>query len=307
MRRRTLNSRKLWVNDIAYAESCMDEQVPGPRPGRQPLTARRLLAEQLQHHREKSGWSLSSLANKAHYDRSDLHKMELGQKLGPEHLVAKLDGLYGTGNTLTLLWRLAKEEHVRDTYRAYMEMEASATVLHQYATSTVPGLLQTESYARTLVNTWPIWSQEEVETELTKRMARQERLGEDGALHYRAILDEACFRRVPRTPQTWRDQLTHLAEMADRPNVTLQVLPFASGLHELAGANLSLLWQADGANAAYQESSHTATVVADAKEVANLRLSYDALRDSALTPSESRTYIQRAVEEHTPCTLPDRT
>ena len=294
MGRRSLNSRKLWVNDIAYAESCVEERVP--RPGRQPLTARRLLAEQLQLNREKAGWSLSTLANKAHYDRSDLHKMELGQKLGPEHLIAKLDGLYGTGNTLTLLWRLAKEEHVRDTYRAYMEMEASATVLHDYATSTVPGLLQTEPYARALVNTSPIWSQEEVETELTKRLARQKRLSGEGALHYRAVLDEACFRRVP-SAQVWRDQLKHLAIMADRPNITLQVLTFTSGLHNLSGANLSLLWQADGSNAAYQESSHTAAVIAEAEEVATLRLSYDSLRDAALTPGESRVYIQRAVEE----------
>ncbi|WP_344567997.1 helix-turn-helix transcriptional regulator [Streptomyces axinellae] len=282
----------------------MDE--PESRPGLQPLTARRLLANQLRENREKAGWSLSVLADKAHYDRSDLHKMELGQKLGPKHLISKLDGLYGTGNTLMLLWRLAKEEHVRDTYRAYMEMEASATVLHDYATSTVPGLLQTEAYARALVNTSPIWSQEEVETELTKRLARQERLSGDGALHYRAILDEACFCRVPPS-QIWRDQLAHLADMADRPNVSLQVLPFASGLHNLSGANLSLLWQADGSNAAYQESSHTASVIVEPKEVATLRLSYDALRDAALTPGDSLTYIRRAVEEHTPCTAPDLT
>lgn len=275
---------------------------PDSRTARKLRTARSMLADQLRKLREEKGWSLSELAEKARYDRSDLHKMELGQKLCAEHLIAKLDGLYGTGNTLTLLWQLAREERVSDTYDAYdafLEAESSALALYQFATCPLPGLLQTEPYARALMSSAPGWDPDVSGPHLALRMQRQERLVGTDPLHYRAVLDEVCFLRVPCDKEIWREQVVHLARMAELWNVTIQVLPFDAGMQRISGGTAALLWLKDGTNVGYQESSHTSALITQSSEVAELRLAYDAMRDAALSPEESLAYIQRALEETT--------
>ncbi|QHF97658.1 transcriptional regulator [Streptomyces sp. NHF165] len=256
-----------------------------------------MLAEKLLSCREERGWSLRELAEKACYDRADLHKMEQGTKLGSEYIIGKLDALYGTGDLLSTLRLLAKAEGTRDKYRAYMRLEATATVLHEYAAATIPGLLQTEAYARELIETAPRWDDGEVSQAVANSLERQGRLTTGAPPHYRGLLDESAFQRKLSDPESWRTQLSHLLHMSSRPNVRLQLVPFSAGLHDLAGGSLALLWQADGSNSAYQESSKTGDLIEEPEDVAELRLSYDLLRDSAFSPDETRSYIKRALEE----------
>ncbi|GEB48612.1 helix-turn-helix domain-containing protein [Streptomyces cacaoi] len=262
-------------------------------------TALGLLTRKLAELRKAKGLSYAQLALKIGYDRADLHKLEQGTKLCSEYVIGKLDALYGTGDQLSMLLALAKEEGIRERYRAYISLEEGAIVLHEYASAVMPGLLQTEAYADTVLRTAPHWDPDELEQQLKRRIARQGRVtGEGPAVHYRTVLDEACFARRP-SPEVWHEQLVHLEQVARLWNVTVQLLPFTAGLHDLTGGNLMLLWQPDGTNLAYQESSHTASWVDAPNEVAELRLSYDPLRDASLSPRESLAYIQRALEETT--------
>lgn len=266
------------------------------------------LMAKLESLRRERGLSYDALAKQIGVDRADLHKLETGTRLCSKYVIGKLEGFYGTGDWLSILLLLAKTAGVNDKYAAYRRLEASAFSLHQYATTYLPGMLQTEAYARTLLRTAPDWSEQGVEEQVAERLGRQERLRGDQAVHYRAVLDEGCFaRRPPADPGVWTEQLALLLEVARLWNVTLQVLPFSSGLHDISCGSLILVSQDDGSAAAYQESSHSAALITDAKAVAGLRLSYDALRDAALTPRESLAYIQRTMEEHTSCTPPDQT
>lgn len=279
--------------------------MPGGEDGR--ITPLRALMAKLEELRTREGLSFEQLGKKIGYDRSDLRKMERGMKFLSPYVLGRLDAFYGTGDQLSVLHELAKGEPVKDTYNGYRRLEASAFSLHQYATTPLPGLLQTEAYATALLRTAPNWTEEQLTKQVAERLERQARLTGEHAVHYRAVLDEGCFSRVTvLDPGAWEGQLQHLERMAECWNITIQVLPFSSGLHDISCGNLTLVSQADGSSAAYQESSHSAALITDAKSVAELRLSYDALRDAALTPRGSLTYLRRKMEEHTSCTPPDR-
>ncbi|WP_167503026.1 helix-turn-helix domain-containing protein [Streptomyces malaysiensis] len=267
--------------------------------GRKP-SARLLLAAEVARLREESGKSLGQLADETTYDRTYLHKLETGVRIGSPEVIAALDKVYGTGERLVMLWELAREDVFPDKYKRFMELEATATVRYEYSAATVPGLLQTEAYMREQLLTARPRDDDELDEPVAARLSRREVLTRDAPVDLRVILDEAVLRRPMIDPTDWRDQLTHLLSMTERPTVTLQVLPFAPGLQHLLGGSLTILWQPDGSSAAYLESSAHGELVENAADVEHLRLSYDRLRDSALSPRESVALIRRMMEDSTP-------
>jgi hypothetical protein len=103
---------------------------------------------------------------------------------------------------------------------------------HDFAVSLIPGLLQTGDYARAVITgTLPMATQTEVDQRVQARLERQDRLHGDPPLELWAIVDEAAIRRMVGGPEVMHDQLAHLAQAADLPNVTLQVIEFSVGAH----------------------------------------------------------------------------
>ncbi|MET7766537.1 helix-turn-helix transcriptional regulator [Streptomyces sp. NPDC005393] len=274
--------------------------------GRKP-SARRLLAAEVARLRAESGKSLGQLADETTYDRTYLHKLETGVRIGSPEVIAALDKVYGTGERLAMLWELAREDVFPDKYKRFMELEATATVRYEYSAATVPGLLQTEAYAREVFQVGRPRSEDDLEEHVAARMGRQDLLTRDDPPHYRAVLDEAVLRRPTRDPKMWEQQLNHLVQTAEWPNVTLQVLPFAAGLHDLLGGSLTVLWLSDGRSVGYVESSKTGELVENAADVEQLKLSYDLLRDSALSPRETVAFIRQVMEDSTTCDPPAQT
>lgn len=95
----------------------------------------------------------------------------------------------------------------------------------------------------------------------------------------------------------WADQLSYLLDAAELSNVALQVLPFTAGVHDLMDSHLWLLWQRVGEPVAYVEGNGIGELIDDPDKVLSLRLSYDLVRDAALTPAESTAFIKRLLEE----------
>lgn len=115
----------------------------------------------------------------------------------------------------------------------------------------------------------------------------------------RFVVDELAFRRPSASAQIWEGQLLHIEAAAQWPNVVVQVLPFSSGVHHFMGkGSLTLLWQTDGSAVAYTESDSIGRLMDDPEDVLQHRLSYDRLRDVALSPSDSLTFIRDVLEEH---------
>lgn len=261
-------------------------------------SARDVLASQLSRLREASGKSLAQLAEDTRYDRSYLHRLETGERLSERPVMKALDDVYEAGGLLVWLWKRARKEAARERFREFMSWEAQATIMHKYMVA-VPGLIQTEAYARTVLSSQPMTSTDELETQIAERLARQDILRRDPPPNVRVILDEAAIRRPVADVKVWREQLQHIVDATQSPNVVVQLLPFVAGSHDLMGGSLSLLWMPDGTGVAYLEGSKSGEVIEDPAVVALHRLSYDRVRDSALSPAESASFIERVMEEGT--------
>lgn len=98
----------------------------------------------------------------------------------------------------------------------------------------------------------------------------------------------------------WRKQLENLAEAAERPNLTLHVLPYGSGPHGLVSTDVMFLRLPDGRTVAYTENAHHGELIEEIASVERLQRAYDAVRDLALSPAESRKFVMRMWEE-VPC------
>ncbi|WP_405796895.1 helix-turn-helix domain-containing protein [Streptomyces sp. NBC_01506] len=276
-----------------------------PNAGQRP-SARQMLAKELARLREESGKSLATLGEETTYDRAYLHKLETGARVGSPEVIAALSAVYGVGDHLMMLWQLAQEDAFPDKYKRFMKLEAKATVRYEYAAGTIPGLLQTEGYAREVLQAARPRDDEDLAEQVAARLGRQKLLQGDHPPYYRAMLDESVLRRGGHDPKEWQAQLEHLVTVSQLPNVTIQVLPFAAGLHALMGTSLTILWLPDGKAVAYTEDQHSGQLLESAKDVEDLRLSYDLLRDLALSPRKSVAFIKQLLEDGTSC-APDPT
>ncbi|GGP59978.1 helix-turn-helix domain-containing protein [Streptomyces abikoensis] len=259
-------------------------------------SARATLAIELRRLREESGKSLAQLSEDTSYDRTYLHRLETGERLSQRPVMEALDAVYKTGGLLVRLWRLARQETFTDGYKDFMQYEAKAVIMHKYM-ATIPGLLQTEDYARAVLSSAPEYgNSNELEDQVAARVSRQELLHRDPSPNVRIILDESVLQRPTTDRQVWQGQLAHIVNSASLPPLTIQVLPLKAGVHDLVGGSLSLLWLPDGHATAYREGSKSGHLTDDPHVVAQLRLSYDRVRDMALSPPDSLTYLKQIVE-----------
>ncbi|MEU6084364.1 helix-turn-helix transcriptional regulator [Streptomyces sp. NPDC047108] len=258
-------------------------------------------AEELRLLRTQRGDSLRQLGERLGWDWSLFGKMENGETLGGPEVVQALDQHYGTPGLLLALWELAVSDQTqfRERYRRYMALEAEATSLWHFAVSVLPGLLQTPEYAREVLAAGGLKG-EELEQQVEARMGRCERLEGDDAPPFRTILSEAVLRTPLRDAGEWRGQLEYLGTLVERGAVTLQVLPFSAGLYGLDSTAVMFLRLPDGRTVAYAENAYRGELIEENVPVDRLQRAYDAVRDLALSPAESRKFVLRLLEE-VPC------
>ncbi|MGW4977603.1 helix-turn-helix domain-containing protein [Streptomyces mirabilis] len=275
-------------------------------PQRRTVTSRsqeprRRFAEEVRELRERSGVSLRQLAERLGWDWSTLGKLETGHTLGSPEAAQALDRHYGTPGLLLALWELAVGDptQFKEQYRRYMLLEAEAVSLWHFAVSILPGLLQADGYAREVLAAGGTKG-EELAQQVEARVGRRALLVGEDASPFRTILSEAVLRTPLRDAKAWKEQLEHLAEMTERPNITLQVLPQGSGLHGLVSTDVMFLRLLDGQTVAYTETAYHGELVQENREVERLQRAYDSMRDLALSPAESRKFIGQMLEE-APC------
>lgn len=275
-------------------------------PQRRTVTSRkqeprRRFAEEVRELRERNGASLRQLAEQLGWDWSTLGKLETGHTLGSPEVAQALDRHYGTPGLLLALWELAVGDptQFRERYRRYMTLEAEAVSMWHYAVANLPGLLQTPEYARELLSAGGLIG-DELEAQVEARMGRRELLLADTTPRFRSIVSEAVLRTPLSDPEEWQAQLEHLLLMGHRVNVTFQVLPLSAGLHGLSNTNTMFLRGADGQTVAWVETGYSGELVQETTAVEQLQLRYDLVRDSVLSPGESRKFIERMLEE-APC------
>ncbi len=220
-----------------------------------PTVLRILLGAQLRRLREAKGITLEEAGHKIRASHSKMSRLELGRVGFKDRDVADLLTEYDVldeqeRDMLRALARQANAQgwwHVYSDimsswFEAYVGLEEAASSVRTYEVQFVPGLLQTEDYARAVTMLGHADSPaDELERRVSLRMARQKLLRGDDPLQLWAVVDEAVLRRPLGGPGVMRGQLLHLIEATAMRNVTIQVIPFHSGGHAAAGGSFSIL------------------------------------------------------------------
>ncbi|MEU2478577.1 MULTISPECIES: helix-turn-helix domain-containing protein [Streptomyces] len=255
-------------------------------------------AEELRHLRTERGDSLRQLGERMGWDWSLFGKMEKGETVGGPEVVQALDQYYGTPGLLLAMWELAisDQSQFKERYQRYMALEAEATSLWHFAVSVLPGLLQTPGYAREILAAGGSKG-EALEQQVEARMGRRELLLGEDSPPFRTIVSEAVLRTPLRDVAEWRRQLEYLGELDARENVTLHVLPFSAGPYGLDSTALMFLRLPDGRTVAYTENAYRGDLIEANQPVDRLQRAYDAVRDLALSPAESRKFVLSLLEE----------
>lgn len=191
------------------------------------VTPRVRLGKRLRRLRERKGLSLRQLSEQVGgYSHSYLGRVELGEQLPSEALVDSLDEFFDTDGVLGELLEMAHESVISDYSRTFVSKESLAERIQVFTSSHIPGLLQTEDYARELFRkTLPGESEGKLSERVAVRIRRQRIFEREVALPYWAIMDEAALKRPLRDSQCMVDQLGHIARFAMRPRIEIQVIP----------------------------------------------------------------------------------
>ncbi|MCX4478264.1 helix-turn-helix domain-containing protein [Streptomyces cellulosae] len=259
--------------------------------------------------RTAAGLTQAELGALTHVVSTRITQIERASGAKPTlELARALDAALGADDLLVELWPYVYREAFPDWSRKFMEYSERAVAVRQYAAHVVPGLLQTEDYARAVLKVGRTLSSEaQLEERVALRMGRQERLGAPDRPELWVVLDEAVLRRPVGGLPVMRDQLTRLLASAREPHITVQVLPFDQGEHEVMGGSLTVLTMPDGREVAYTEGAHYGQLVEEPDEVASLALTYDRLRAAALPPLMSLDMIRFVREDnHRGANVPSR-
>ncbi len=219
-----------------------------------PTVQRLVLGSQLHRLRDSRGITAEQAAEAIRGSHSKISRMEHGRVGFKERDVGDLLTLYGVTDSeeRAALLNLAREANTPGWWHAYSDilptwlepyvgLEAAASVIRTYQIQLVPGLLQTEGYARALIRQGSATSEEEIARRGELRASRQEILRRPDAPQLWVVVDEGALRRPVGSRDVVREQLEYLVEIADHPAVTLQILPFHAGAHSAMGGPFTIL------------------------------------------------------------------
>jgi transcriptional regulator with XRE-family HTH domain len=256
--------------------------------------------------------TMESAAERSGLSRATISRIENAKQTILPRTVRLLCQTYGVGAPLLdHLVRLAEESEDRgwllaysDTtpnwFERYLGEEAEASEIENYQAEFVPGLLQTADYCRALsaVDS-PDATDEGVARRVELRLARQQLLGRDKPPRLHVVLNEAVLRREVGGPRVMRDQLRHLADMARRPEVIVQVLPFGAGAHPAMTGSFSMLRFPSGGGdpTIFVEVDSGALYPDRPVDVERYTWKFARLRDLALAPDDSIALVSRVEAE----------
>ncbi|MER5455051.1 helix-turn-helix transcriptional regulator [Micromonospora sp. NPDC002389] len=271
-----------------------------------PTVRRRRIARELRQLRERAGMTLDVAARQLDMSKSNLSRIENAQiGIKPRDVRAALALYQVTGNDAEALIEIARGaqqrgwwQHYSDVlpewFEFYVGLEAEAATLRTYEAEAVPGLLQTEAYAREVYRLTA--GEDDIDRKVAARLRRQDVLRSDEPAELSVVLNEAVLLRPVSERAVMAEQLAHLESTAQLPNVTIQVLPFAAGGHPAMNSPYVILTFADAADAAvvYLENLSTGLALEEVAQVRSYSLVHERLRRLALDPAASLVRLKEA-------------
>ncbi|MBC3843517.1 helix-turn-helix transcriptional regulator [Streptacidiphilus sp. 4-A2] len=250
--------------------------------------------------RESRAISQTALARMVFTDRTLIGKYEKGTSVPSEEFVRRCDEVLGSGD---LLWWMWSEINWYpglifhpDWFERRAEMDATLTFLYQYENRLVPGLLQTEAYARKLFEQIKSDTKQQVEARVNARLSRQNRFHSPDGPTYVVLLEESILRQVVGGPRVMSEQLGHLLALGALPNIHVQVVPAAYHHVVAPTESMSLIALPGGERWIYSEFLDGGHFTGDPAALERHQRTYDRLRADALSPRESAQLIAEARE-----------
>ncbi|MBD0838290.1 helix-turn-helix domain-containing protein [Streptomyces sp. TRM68416] len=261
-----------------------------------PSDSLRTFGAVVQALREHAGLSREEFADIVRFSKHTVASVELGRRMPDDSFVER--GEQATGGTGAL--RKASRHLTRGEpglaawFRRWARLEREAVSLCTYECRLVPGLLQSEAYARAVFEgAIPLRTDEELEAQLAARMDRQRMMRERPTVPFSFIVEEHVLRRRFGDAEAMRELFDHVLERTAPRNVTLQVVPLEAGLHACLDGPVQVLETPEGRRLAYSEGQKNGRLISDPKEVSVLCHRYETLRSQALNPEESRALLER--------------
>jgi transcriptional regulator with XRE-family HTH domain len=276
-----------------------------------PTVRRRRLALELRRLREAAKLTCEEVAERLECSASKISRVETGRVSVSPRDVRDMLEIYGAPpdqrDSLVQLardsrqkgWWHAYGDTVQPHLATYLGLESAAVEIRMYEVSLIPGLLQTEDYARAVIAAGTVNSpRADVERQVALRMERQ-RLTRTSPPKVWAVLDEAALRRQVGGPEVMRMQLEYLLELTNLPNVSLQVIPFFGGAHPAMGRPFVILVFGEriDPDVVYLEDLTSALWVENVDEVDRYNVFFNHLRATALSFEDSAGLITSVLKQ----------
>jgi len=268
-------------------------------PGRNP---RQVFGGMVRFYREQAGLSRTELARQICKSESLVEAIELGQRATTPLVAGDLENaLQARGALARLREEIGYQAHPA-WFQDWTTREAVATILRSFEPLIVPGMLQTEGYARAILRTRFGITDDEVEELVAARLKRQEILTRKEPVGLWAILDESLLLRPVGGPDVMLQQVNRLVDATRQPHIAIEVIPTSTGAHEgLSGAFMIADFD-DMASVGYQEGVMHGQPVEEPKELAALELVWDTLRGDALPRKASVAVLEEVARSWTSAT-----
>ncbi|MFS8200051.1 helix-turn-helix domain-containing protein [Streptomyces sp. CWNU-52B] len=257
-----------------------------------------VFGRQLKLCRERAGLDRAELGRRTGYSASTIASFEQARRIPPPKFIDLADEVLDAGGLL----RVGKGEVARAQYPAFFRdaarLEAKAVALHVYATKAVPGLLQTDEYARAVFAMWrPLLDEETVGQRVAARLTRQDIFSRAPLSTISFVIEEFVLRRPLGGRAVMRGQLEQILLQGHRRNVEIQVMPIEREEHAGLEGPFTLIETEDGQRISYVESYKDSRLYTERRAVREIEEQYGILRAQALTPRESLALIEKLLGE----------
>ncbi|MDH2425345.1 helix-turn-helix transcriptional regulator [Sphaerisporangium sp. TRM90804] len=258
---------------------------------------RALFAAELRRYRHAARLSQKALASRMGYSDSLVAMVETLTRSPTDDFAKACDKALCLDGTMYGLYVATRWDKAQAHLRPWLVEEEEAHVLRSWEPSIVPGLLQTEAYARAMFMTAPGLTSEQVEERLAGRMRRQSILHRADAPLVTFVIDEGVIRRRVGSAEIMREQLGFLLDVAQHRNVTLQIVLHDAGEHCGLAGGFIVAERNGSVFAAYTDAQPNGRTIDDRRVIAELAARYDAIRSEALPFKQSLRLIEEVVNQ----------
>ncbi|MGC5566175.1 helix-turn-helix domain-containing protein [Streptomyces sp. FR-108] len=245
--------------------------------------------------RKRARLTQEEFAPRVRYSVPTVASIEQGRRFPPADFVHRAEEVLDAFGALRGAARhLSRQPGLASWFRQWARLEEEAVSLYTYECRLIPGLLQTEAYARTLfVNQLPPLGDDQIEAQWAARSERQRLLRERPNTAFSFILEEHLFLRRTGGAEVTRGLIDHVLELAELRNVEVQVMPVVRQAHAGLDGPMQLLETRENRWFAYNEGQRGGLFISDAKEISVLQMRYARMRSQALTLEDSLSLLQR--------------